>query len=289
MDPLSSAQPTTLSAPANQDSMDQAPISPPVSPHGKPNHTTLNNHTQPSPSPRFPRNPCPSAHHTLSLPHTEHEAQRLFGASFTLRSPTTGELLGPFALLAYTDGWIYRYCAYIHRVVSTPLFTARERELIVLVVAGVTQAAYVVCSHRRIATSVGLSASVVEGALSGFDVSARLDLSPRERNVYVLASEMARNWGRVRNETWDAVVVRDGPKTQGQQGWLGGDDDARADVEVDGAGVAGLEVGQEDRLTREEVATLAQVLASTMFASVLVNCADAEVQGLERTEGAEQP
>lgn len=121
-----------------------APISPPASPHLH-DRPTVHHYQKPTKQPRFPRKPCPSAHYTLSLLSSEHEAQRLFGKSFTLRSPTTGELLGPFALLSYTDAWIPRYCAYIHRaVLTTTLFTSRERELIVLAVAGVTQAEYVV-------------------------------------------------------------------------------------------------------------------------------------------------
>jgi hypothetical protein len=260
--------------------MNHASISPPASPHYKPDlkadRATVHHYTKPIKTPRFPRNPCPSAHYTLSLLSSEHEAQRLFGSSFKLRSSVTGELLGPFALLSYTDAWIPRYCAYIHRaVLTTTLFTNRERELIVLSVASVTRAEYVVYAHRQIARSVGLSGSVVEGALGGAKFTDMLDLTKRESNVYRLASEMAGNWGRVSDATWRDVVAKDEPKAKGQEGWLE-KEDVWEDIEVDGKPVE-VEDGDEARLTREEVATLAQVLASTMFVSVLVNCADVEV------------
>ena len=266
---------------SNDASMNYAPISPPASPHLK-DRATVYHYQKPTKQPRFPRNPCPSAHYTLSLLSSEHEAQRLFGKSFTLRSPITGELLGPFALLSYTDAWIPRYCAYIHRaVLTTTLFNSRERELIVLAVAGATRAEYVVYAHRRIARAVGLDAEQIEAALEGRAWTDMLDLSVREKNIYRLASEMAASWGRVADATWQAVVVKDKPKAKAQEGWLE-KEDVWEDIEVDGQPV---EV-DEGRLTREEVATLAQVLASTMFVSVLVNCADVEVP-LE--SGQEQP
>lgn len=144
-----------------------------------------------------------------------------------------------------------------------------------LSVASVTKAEHVVYVHRQIAGSVGLSGSVVEGVLGGARFADMLDLTKRERKVYRLASEMAGNWGRVSDATWRDVVVKDEPKGKGQEGWL-----EKGDVcennEVDGKPVE-MEDGDEGRLTREEVATLAQVLASTMFVSVLVNCANVEV------------
>lgn len=45
-------------------------------------------------------------------------------------------------------------------------------------------------------------------------------LSAREESVYRLALEMARNWGRVSDETWRDVVTKDKPKAKGQEGWL---------------------------------------------------------------------
>lgn len=316
MDLLSSAQPTTPSPAANTDPMDtnhlavsadNAPLSPPASPtfaapKFPPRDAKVSHYTRPAIQPRFPRHPCPTSHYTLSLLSSEHEAQRLFGKSFTLRSPITGELLGPFALLSYTDGWIKQYCNYIHKVVSTPVFTLRERELIVLAVASVTRADYVMYAHRRIAQSVGLEETTIEGALTGYSWMEMLDLSAREKNVYRLASEMAGNWGRVSDATWQAVVMKDKPKARGQEGWLekevvqddvimanGVDaDDAVGGPEsgVNGGGQSGIGEQKKDSkkekekpqwLTREEIATLAQVLASTMFVSVLVNCADVEV------------
>ncbi|KAF9691518.1 hypothetical protein EKO04_010482 [Ascochyta lentis] len=250
----------------------QAPASPPASPL---RDAKVHHYTKPTKAPRFPRNPCPSAHHTLSLISSEADAQRLFGKSFSIRSPTTGELLGPFALLAYTDHWIYNYCAYVHRVISTPLFSLRERELAVLAVAGTTQAQYVKYAHGQIGASIGLHDDIVESALAGFCLTDSPHLSPREKTIYRLALEMAQNWGRVSDSTWRDVVTRDKPKARGQQGWLEQEDELWEDVEVDGRKVE----TDEGRLTREEVATLTQVVASGMFVSVLVNCADVEVPG----------
>ena len=48
-----------------------------------------------------------------------------------------------------------------------------------------------------------------------------------------------------------------------------------------------VEDAGEERLQRGEVAMLAQVLASTMFVSVLVNCADLNIG--EKEEGVGQP
>lgn len=252
---------------------DSVPLSPPASPLPL-TDAKVSNYTKPAKQPRFPRHPFPTPHYTLSLLSSEHEAQRLFGDSFTLRSPVTGELLGPFALLSYTDAWIPKYCRYIHSVVSTSTFNLRERELIVLAVAGVSQADYIMYAHRRIATSVGLSGDTVEAALQGETWMEMLDLSAREKNVYRLASEMAKSWGRLSNETWRAVVTPDQPKPKGQEGWL------EKEVGEEGAGCARqceADGQTTDRLTRSEIATLAQVLASTMFVSVLVNCAEVEV------------
>lgn len=176
---------------------------------------------------------------------------------------------------------MYSYCAYIHRVVSTPLFSERERQLIVLAVAGVTGAEYVQEEHRRIARAAGLEMEAVEGALAGERVG---ELSKKEETVYGLALEMAENWGRVSDETWRNVVVKDKPKVKGQEGFLECEDVAWEDIEVDGRVLE----SDEGRLSREEVAMLAQVVASSMFVSVLVNCADVEVPQATR-EGVEQP
>ncbi|KAJ4325354.1 hypothetical protein N0V94_000696 [Neodidymelliopsis sp. IMI 364377] len=244
----------------------QPPESPPTSPDSE-----LHNYTALPQTPRFPRNPCPSAHHTLSLISSESSAQRLFGTSFTLRSPKTGEPFGPFTLLAYTDTLLYSYCAYIHKVLSTPLFTVRERELAVLAVASITQAQYVRAAHRRIARSAGLSDYAVEAALSGEELGHMLELSKRERSIYKLAAEMSRGWGRVSDETWRAVVEKEKPRSKGQEGWLEREDEGWEDIDGDGDKVV---EGKEGKLTREEVAMLTQVVASAMFMSVLVNCAD---------------
>lgn len=232
----------------------------------------VNNYKKPTKTPRFPRHPCPTANYTLSLLSAEHQAQRLFGQSFRLRNPITGELLGPFAVLSYTDGWIPRYCNYIHSILSSSLFTLRERELIVLAVASVTRAEYVMHAHCRIAASVGLRDEAIEAALSRYGWMDMVDLSPREKNVYRIASEMAGNWGRVSDDTWAAVVVKDKPKAKGQEGWL-----EREFVDVEKV----IEDACEERLQRGEVAILAQVLASTMFVSVLVNCADLDIGAQE--------
>lgn len=254
-------------------SADRVPLSPPASPiFSAPKFplrdAKVNNYKKPTKTPRFPRHPCPTANYNLSLLSAEHQAQRLFGKSFTLRNPTTGELLGPFAVLSYTDGWIPRYCNYIHSIVSSSLFTLRERELIVLAVASVTRAEYVVYAHRRIAASVGLAGDTIDAAVRGDGWMDMLDLSPRERNVYRVASEMVGNWGRVSDETWAAVVVKDKPKAKGQEGWL-----EREFVDVEKV----VEECCEERLQRGEIAMLAQVLASTVLVSVLVNVADLDI------------
>lgn len=301
MDLLSSAQPTTPSLASNLDPMDtirgavsadHVPLSPPASPtfgaskfslpDAAPKYplcdAKVNNYKKPAKTPRFPRHPCPTANYNLSLLSAEHQAQRLFGQSFTLRNPTTGELLGPFAVLSYTDGWIPRYCNYIHSIVSSTLFTLRERELIVLAVASVTQAEYAVYAHRRIAASVGLGEDTIEAALRREGWMSMLDLSPREKNVYRIAAEMAGNWGRVSEKTWNAVLVKDKPKAKGQEGWL---EREFVDVETQ------IQEIFEERLQRGEVAMLAQVLASTMLVSVLVNVADLDIGAEE--EKVEQP
>lgn len=158
-------------------------------------------------------------------------------------------------------------------MVSTPVFTARERELGVLAVAGVTRAEYVLYAHRRIASSVGLEEEIVEVALEGGEGVDMVGLSAREESVYRLALEMARNWGRVSDETWRDVVTKDKPKAKGQEGWLERESEVWEDIEVDGRAVE----MDEGRLTREEVATLTQIVASSMFVSVLVNCADVQI------------
>lgn len=290
MDLLSSVQPTSPSPTTNIDPTstislpvpaDHVPLSPPASPtFAAPKlplpDAKVNNYKRPAKTPRFPRHPCPTANYTLSLLRSQHQAQRLFGESFTLRNPLTGELLGPFAALSYTDGWIPQYCNYIHSIISSPVFTLRERELIVLAVASVTRAEYVMYAHRRIAASVGLDSETIEGALARYLWTDMMDLTPRETNVYRIASEMAGNWGRVSDDTWAAVVVKDQPKARGQEGWL-----EREFVDVDAEPV---ETGDEG-LTRGEIATLAQVLASTMFVSVLVNCADLDIGTEEEIVG----
>ncbi|KAJ4369504.1 hypothetical protein N0V86_009339 [Didymella sp. IMI 355093] len=293
MDLLSSAQATTPSPATNIDPMDTThltvsadndPLSPPasptfVAPKFPLRDAKVSNYKKPSKTPRFPRHPCPTANYNLSLLSAEHQAQRLFGQSFALRNPKTGELLGPFAVLSYTDGWISRYCNYIHSILSSSIFTLRERELIVLAVASVTRAEYIMHAHRRIAASVGLDDETIEGALVRYSWMDMMNLSPREKNVYRIASEMAENWGCVSDETWAAVVVKDKPKAKGQEGWL-----EREFIDV------GAEIVEAcgERLQRGEVATLAQMLAGTMFVSVLVNCADLDL-GVEEEEVVRQP
>lgn len=190
-----------------------------------------------------------------------------------------------------------KYCRYIHSILSTSVFSVRERELIVLAAASVTQAEYVTCVHRRLATSVGLSAETVNSVLAGEVCNEFLDLNSREKNVYRMAREMARYWGRVKEETWEAVLIQDEPKPRRQDGWLETEPDAEIGREnefrrvigaaANGSCKAGVDVAEQmdsscpdrnsDRLSRGEIATLAQVLASTMFVSVLVNCAETQV------------
>ncbi|OSS48537.1 hypothetical protein B5807_07832 [Epicoccum nigrum] len=244
------------------------PLAPPSPPESPPTPTN------PSP-PRFPSHPHPTAHHTLSLLSSEHTAQRLFGPAFTLRSPATGALLGPFALLAYTDACIPAYCRYIHGLLATPLFTPCERHLIILAAAGVTRVQFVVQRYRQDAGTAGLSDETVERVLSGEAAAQVPRLTARERNVYALARELAGSWGRVRDETWRSVVVQDKPRRRAQEGWLEPEPEPepekcedKDEEEEESPG------GGSERLTREEVATLAQVLASALFVSVLVNCAE---------------
>ena len=102
-------------------------------------------------------------------------------------------------------------------------------------------------------------------------------LSARERIVYRLASEMAGGWGRVGEETWGAVVVKDAPRGRGLGGWLEPELESVSEVyegELGGEKGEGRGESGGERLTREEVATLAQVLASALFVGVLVNCAE---------------
>ncbi|KAF2996021.1 hypothetical protein E8E13_002161 [Curvularia kusanoi] len=232
------------------------PLSPPTTPKYPTPDAKVAHYTPPPQRPRFPRHPCPTPHHTLSLLASEHEAQRLFGPDFSLRSPETGELQGPFALLGYTDAWIPKYCRYIHSVLEAPGFSRRERELVVAAVVAVSGARWVGSEMGGLGKEVG-------------------GLSARERNVGRLAGEMVQGWGRVAESTWREVVVRDGGKSRGVEGWLEGETDVEREGEMGGddAG-AGLD---GDRLTREEAATLAQVVASVMFVSVLVNCAEGGV------------
>ncbi|KAG9199088.1 hypothetical protein G6514_009104 [Epicoccum nigrum] len=241
-----------------------APRSPPESPLTP---------TNPSP-PRFPPHPYPTAHHTLSLLSSEHTAQRLFGPAFTLRSPATGALLGPFALLAYTDACIPAYCRYIHGLLATPLFTPRERHLIILAAAGLTRAQFVAQRYRQDAGTAGLSDEIVERVLSGEAAAPVPRLTARERNVYALARELAGSWGRVRDETWRSAVVQDKPRRRAQEGWLEPEPEHEPEQYEDKDEEKEEKEGGSERLTREEVATLAQVLASALFVSVLVNCAE---------------
>ena len=111
------------------------------------------------------------------------------------------------------------------------------------------------------------------GAVMRGDAWGRVPgLSGRERNLYRLASEMAGGWGRVGEETWGAVVVvEDRRGERGVDGWLEPEPELASGVYEDGEEGG---AGGGERLTREEVATLAQVLASALFVSVLVNCAE---------------
>lgn len=264
-------------APTNPTAPPDSPLLPSASAKSLLPTTAKQSPSPPPHAPRFPPHPHPTAHHTLSLLSSEHTAQHLFGPSFTLRCPSTKTLQGPFALLAYTDAVIPHYCRYIHGALASPLFSPRERELIVLAAAGVTEAKFLGKGYGQYEGEEGLTAETVGGVVRGEEWMRVPGLSARERNLYRLASEMAGSWGRVGEETWRAVVLQDKPKRGAQEGWL--EPELESGVYEDEEEEGG---GEGERLTREEVATLAQVLASALFVSVLVNCA-------EGGEGALQP
>jgi hypothetical protein len=134
---------------------------------------------------------------------------------------------------------------------------------------------FVVQRYRQDAGTAGLSDETVERVLSGEAAAQVPRLTARERNVYALARELAGSWGRVRDETWRSVVVQDKPRRRAQEGWLEPEPEPEPekceDKDEEKEESPG---GGSERLTREEVATLAQVLASALFVSVLVNCAE---------------
>jgi hypothetical protein len=72
--------------------------------------------------------------------------------------------------------------------------------------------------------------------------------------------------------TWRAVIARDEPKKRAQEGWLEPEPEPEPELSEEEEEREGG--GEGEKLTREEVATLAQVLASALFVSVLVNCAE---------------
>lgn len=100
----------------------------------------------------------------------------------------------------YTPNTFVPYVQHLYAVLSTPLFSPRERELATLAVCAVTRAQYVDYAHKRIAISVGLTPEQVEAAVAGNAEGLEVE---RERVVYELSLEMARSFGRVEDERWD--------------------------------------------------------------------------------------
>ncbi|KAF2793460.1 hypothetical protein K505DRAFT_325478 [Melanomma pulvis-pyrius CBS 109.77] len=151
--------------------------------------------------PRFPPILPSALTTTQKAAASEAEAlvRKTFGSSFKLHSPNDA-LLGPFGILMYTPNAFVPYVQHLYAVLSTPLFSPRERELATLAVCAVTRAQYVDYAHKRIAISVGLTPEQVDAAATGKAEGLELE---RERVVYELSLEMARSFGRVEDGRWE--------------------------------------------------------------------------------------
>jgi alkylhydroperoxidase/carboxymuconolactone decarboxylase family protein YurZ len=180
----------------------------------------------------------PSTSQTPEQAAAAAEAERIilakFGPSFQLKD-ADGNLLGPFSTLSYTPSTFLPYLDYANAFTSLLLLAAKERELAILATCSVTKSEYALYAHRRIGVSVGLTEEQVRNAGEGRIPEG---LVKRERDVYVLALEMARRFGTLSDEVFEQAV-----------------------------GVIG----------RDGVSQLAQVVGGYLLGSVLINVADVKV------------
>ena len=89
-------------------------------------------------------------------------------------------------------------------VASTPLLTARERELVILATCGVARAEFCIQSHVKIGMEAGLSQGQAEGAVRGEEEVDGLE--EREREVYGLGLVIARGVGKVEDGVFERGV-----------------------------------------------------------------------------------
>ena len=146
-----------------------------------------------------------------------------------------GSPKGPFPPLLYTPSTFVPYLKVSRDMLTYPTFVPKQRELAVLATAGVTQAQYIVYAHKHIGMSLGWSQEQVDDAAAG---EAPKGLEEKDTLIYDLSLEMARNFGRLEDRSWERG---------------------------------------EKELGKEAMAALSQIVGSIMLSSCLVNITDAEV------------
>ncbi|KAH9865990.1 hypothetical protein J1614_008554 [Plenodomus biglobosus] len=183
--------------------------------------------------PRFPSDSqAPEAKEALK--EVERVTKELEGESFSLKD-TQGNFLGPYGLLSYTPSTILGFVKYSASWYTLPYLTHKERELGVLAVTSVTKADYVEYAHKIIGVQVGLTQDQVDQASKG---NVPKGLSDREKSIYELALEMAKEFGTIGDERFESAVAL---------------------------------------LRKEGVAALAQLVGGYMLVTVLAKVADVKV------------
>ncbi|KAF2109881.1 hypothetical protein BDV96DRAFT_651451 [Lophiotrema nucula] len=185
--------------------------------------------------PRFPYTPSSDADSEEARMTAEAERVVLeaYGPTFKFLDDD-GAPKGPFPPLLYTPSLFVTYLKLSHANLTYKSFVARQRELAVLATAGVTQAQYILYAHKRIGVSTGLSQEQVDDAAAG---RAPKGLEGKDAAIYDLSLEMAKNFGRLEDRSWERG---------------------------------------EKELGKEAIAALSQIVGSIMLSSCLVNIADAE-------------
>ncbi|KAI0176911.1 hypothetical protein BJ166DRAFT_505666 [Pestalotiopsis sp. NC0098] len=153
--------------------------------------------------PRFPSDQD-TPEKAEAFAEVERIVKELHGPSFKVKNDD-GNFLGPFSVLAAAPKTFAPYLEYTVSFIKVPYLTAKERELAILAAVSVTKSAYVEMAHRKIGIAQGLSETQVERASNG--ILPIEGLSDREESLYELSLRLARGFGKIDDERFDAAVT----------------------------------------------------------------------------------
>ncbi|EME79574.1 uncharacterized protein MYCFIDRAFT_81064 [Pseudocercospora fijiensis CIRAD86] len=136
---------------------------------------------------------------------SDHVDRRLNAANNTFRLPSTGAMVGQFAIFLHNPKIGRSFLELSDALRELPGLNPRTREIIALVVATNERSAYQTYSHGRLAMQRGLTQNELDSLYAGLYSHS---FAEADKAAYTVARELCVSSGPLSDRVWnDAVTV----------------------------------------------------------------------------------